>query len=511
MAPSASVQRKVNPNFGARLLGRGWRALRSRRLAIALLMGLGVLALLGTVLPQQERVGPVAYQQWVQANPGTADLMRLLSLDSLYSAWWFLALFALLYANTLACTLPQLRSAFLRTVRQHSPAPLDLSPAASSTHGVAVFPIPTTVATGTVLVRAAEVLRRRRYHVAPPGELSPMRGRRLVGRKGTLAVWGSPLFHLGLVVVLTGAAAGGLLRFSGYLEIADGQQFVESKLSYLQQSQGPLFDHSLTFGPVALTAEGHRGFTVRMDRLTATTSSWREGVPSDVASQVTLLEEGREVRHADLRINEPLEHRGIKLYQSGMFGLAPIFQLELPDGRGSTGAVYLSRQGHDRYENSLYLPGTSYHMTVRAREGDQGVEVEIFERKFSLWSGRLEPGQAAQFDQVSLKLEDLRRWTGLRVVADPGMIPVYLGFGLVLLGLAISVLVLRREVWVVVAESSEGRVVQVGGRAPRLKALFAAELQEMAEALREHLDGKAGPKAAPVGGALSVEAEAWIL
>ncbi len=453
------------------MLARAWHALRSRRLAIALLIGLGLLPIAGTIFPQQDRVGPMAYGQWAQANPRLAQLAARLSLDSLYSAWWFSALFALLGANTLACTLPQLRGAFLRTVRRPSPAGLDRRPATRQ--------LPLRCHPGEALSVAEAELRSRGYRVMP------LAGG-LLGQKGILGVWGSPLFHLGLVVVLTGAMVGGLLHFSGYVEVAEGQGFLEEKGAYLQQTQGPLFGR---LGPLV---EGHRGFALQLDRFAATGSNWGSGISSDLVSEVTLLEDGRQVRRSAIRINEPLEYRGLKIYQTGAFGPAPVFQLELPDGSRDSGVVNLARQGDDQYGNSLYLPGTGYRMTVRAREGDAAVEVEIFERKLSLLRSRLQPGQSVEIDDVRLTLSELRRWTGLRIVADPGIIILYPGFALVILGLALSFLVVPREIWVATGELQDGSVLQLGGRSPRLKALFAAEFEGLAEALQARVEGKAG-------------------
>ncbi|HEX9015989.1 MAG TPA: cytochrome c biogenesis protein ResB [Chloroflexota bacterium] len=449
-----------------------WRNLRSRNLAIALLVALTMLSALGALLPQQDRVGPVAYAQWVRANPSIAWLARLVSLDSLYSSWWFLALFAMLYLNTLACTLPQFRAAYRRTSRLPELSLPALFPANAE------FPLAST--TAEALDTAALVLRRRGLKVET-------RSDGVAASKGSLAPWGSPLFHLGLVVLMTGAALGGLFRFTGYVEVGEGQAFVDAAPSYLQRSQGPLFDRSLPFGQGLLPGLGHQGFTIQLDRFTATRSTWREGTPADLASEVTIVDRGGAVSRTSVSINQPADQDGLRIYQTANSGVAPVFLLELPSGERQMGMVYLSSTGDGHYENSLNLPGGSYKMTVKARDGDSAVDIDVFERKLHVVSGHLEPGRSLRIDDATLTVQEVRRWTGLRVVNEAGDIVMYAGFALVAIGLLLIFLLVHRQVWATVADGPEGPVLRLWGRAPRLRALFAIEMEEISRDLEVSL------------------------
>ncbi|MCL4534142.1 MAG: cytochrome c biogenesis protein ResB [Bacteroidetes bacterium] len=434
-----------------------------------LLGALTLLSILGTVLPQQDRIGPFAYSQWAAGNPGPAWLARALSLGSLYSEWWFLAIFALLYVNTLACTLPQLRAAYRRaSTNLRLDLPEDQPPYCD---------VAFCESSAEALDSAARMLGRKGYLVVP-------RAGGIAARKGSLAPWGSPVFHLGLIVLLSGMAISGLFHFTGYIEIGEGQTFVDEPSGYLQRSQGPLFGLVLPFDQIRLPGLGHQGFAVQLDRFTAINSNWREGIPRDLTSEVTISQSRVTVWRAAISINRPADRDGLELYQTSMFGLAPLFRLTFPDGSQQNGMVYLTSRGDGTYENSLHLPGSSYRMTLRARDGDRGVDAEVFERKLRVASGRLEPGGSLRVDDATLTFMDLRRWTGLQVVNQPGDAILYTGFALVAIGLFAIFLLVHKQVWVTVVEGPGGPVLRIWCRGSRLQALFAAEMDEIAEDLR---------------------------
>ncbi|WXJ95346.1 Cytochrome c biogenesis protein CcsB [Neomoorella carbonis] len=81
--------------------------LSSMKLGLLLLLLLGVLASLGSFLPQGQPAG--FYRAYYGDVPGR--LIVLLSLDHLYRSWWFIALGALLAVNILTCSLRRIKKA----------------------------------------------------------------------------------------------------------------------------------------------------------------------------------------------------------------------------------------------------------------------------------------------------------------------------------------------------------------------------------------------------------------
>ena len=96
-----------------RLAQAGVNGFSSMRFARGLLITIGLAALLGTIIPQQEeisqylaRFGPVGSR--VVTRPGLADL---------YHSWYFVGLFVLLGASLMVCSIRRWGSASRRSGR----------------------------------------------------------------------------------------------------------------------------------------------------------------------------------------------------------------------------------------------------------------------------------------------------------------------------------------------------------------------------------------------------------
>ncbi len=461
------------------LASRAWRRLRSRNLAIVALAFLGALVIAGLVLPQPDRVGPIAYGEWRQANPTVAQVAAFVGLDRLFSTWWFLSLAAALYLNTLACAVTQVKSAVKRLLAQPEfPSPRFLSSARCS------FQVEVDQEPAAAAEAILAALRERGYSVKslvvgnnPPVETqhevetqhaASLQQERLYAEKGNLGILGSPVLHLGLLVVLTAVAWSGLTRFTGYVEVGEGQGFKETKGAYLQQSAGLLF------------GDGHRGFDVRVDRVEVGPPIAFGRVSSvNARSAVTILKDGAEVASGTLEVNRSLEYRGVRLHQTSLFGPAVVVSLDFGDGRVDQGIVNLAPAGGTRFKNSLYLPGTIYRVTLEVDTADNSVQLQLRRRSDTLFSGQIRPDQQVKFDGLSLAVVDLRHWTGLRVVSDRSEPLLYAGFFVTLIGLAISALVARRQIWALIQSDGDGTRIACAGVAAKARAMFAEEFSEI--------------------------------
>jgi cytochrome c biogenesis protein len=166
------------------------------------------------------------------------------------------------------------------------------------------------------------VLRRRRFRrrrrdaeaspFGQPGQLAAERGH---WREG-----GSLVFHTSFYVLLAGAVIGHAFGFVGQVNVVEGERFADTRISLRRGRAGRWFD-----------LDDHRGFVVR-----STTSTWllrddpeaeaqgptRPDAAATSCPRVTILEDGEPVRTDEVRVNHPLEHDGMKLYQV-RFGIAP--------------------------------------------------------------------------------------------------------------------------------------------------------------------------------------------
>jgi cytochrome c biogenesis protein len=230
-----------------------------------------------TVIPQ--RAPDVVYERAFGMLVG--PLIAQTTLRNVYGAWWFIGAFALLAINIAACGVQQIgrlsapgRQASAEITqdriaasqcqdRRHSPRSLDETEAA-----------------------VREALRRRGYAVsARPTQSEDQRG--LVGQRGRLVRWAPTMVHIGMVLVLVGAAYG-RLPSNSYRAVAN-------------------LDPGESF-PVDV---GGSKFAVRLLEAGAERDS--EGRPTRFWARAEILAEEKVVKSALLEPNHPLRHRGVSV------------------------------------------------------------------------------------------------------------------------------------------------------------------------------------------------------
>ncbi len=89
----------MNVNWGSRTARASVELLSSMRFSISLLTVICIASVIGTVLKQQEPLGNYVNQ----FGPFWAQVFSLVSLNTVYSAWWFLLILAFLVISTSLC------------------------------------------------------------------------------------------------------------------------------------------------------------------------------------------------------------------------------------------------------------------------------------------------------------------------------------------------------------------------------------------------------------------------
>src|SRR3954471_8678943 len=194
------------------LLRWAWRQLTSMRTALLLLLLLAVAAVPGSVFPQR-RINPGQVQQYMDDHPGYAGLLDRIGLFDVYSSVWFSAIYLLLFVSLVGCVLPRSRAHLraLRAAPPRTPRRLERLPGHQR---VTVDEPPQET-----LDALARALRERHYRIARHDDVS------VSAERGYLAETGNLVFHLALLGLLAGVAAGSLFGYSGQVLVVEGQSF----------------------------------------------------------------------------------------------------------------------------------------------------------------------------------------------------------------------------------------------------------------------------------------------
>jgi cytochrome c biogenesis protein len=473
-----------------------WRTLRSMRTALILLLVVAVASIFGSLIPQIG-VARGAVLRMYADHPTRAQVFEALGLFDVYGSWWFTTTYVLLLISLASCLIPRTRA--LRRGLGVRPQPMrDLS-------GMRHFAEVTVAAPRErVLEQARGVLRRRRFRVASvePG---------LSAEKGMARETGSLLFHWSLFLLLVGAVYGKGFGFTGQATVVEGETWIETHAAYdLPPDEGRFFDESM-----------HAGFRVRVEDFAA--SYHPSGLPREFVSRVSLLDEnGSGLGEREVRVNGPLEHEGVKLYQLG-YGWAPEIEVRFEDRvLVSEPIVFITRTPSDQrlpWQGVVKLPSL---------EPDIGLELRLLPDSaawfagapmlegrnpflfFDVWQGDLRLDQAQSVfaldktglqpfgedgglsmgetatlsNGVELTFKGLREYTQFLVKRDPGTGIMLLAALLVFAGLLPALYSSRRRVWVRAASAADGTTnVQVAGFALQRRAAFEDEFRALVAAV----------------------------
>ncbi len=315
--PSTSGLHLKTPH---RVLRDGVELLSSMRFAITLLTVIAVASIIGTVLKQNE-----PYPNYVnQFGPFWADLFHALSLQKVYSSWWFLLILAFLVISTSLCITrngPRM-IADMRSWKDHV-----RERSLRAFHHRAEYEAPRS--RDEAVGRLTALLRNRGYRVKPVAH----EGATLLAAKaGAANKLGYILAHTAIVVICIGGLLDGdmLIRaqmwFGGKSPIDGNAIISEIPAKHRLSASNPGFRGN-AFVPEGATvstailniADGalvqDLPFTITLKKFSV--DYYTTGMPKLFASDVVVTDRatGKQTE-ATIKVNEPLIVDGVAIYQS---------------------------------------------------------------------------------------------------------------------------------------------------------------------------------------------------
>ncbi|MCP2501888.1 MAG: cytochrome c biogenesis protein ResB [Deltaproteobacteria bacterium] len=434
-----------------------WNFLISMKLAIWILIVLAVTSILGTVVEQNQPAEKYrqVYEDWAY------NLMDRISLFDMYHSWWFLLLLCLFTINLTCCTIDRLPRA-IRTVRKPK---LTLDDATEKSLSLTER----WKSKGDIPHRAEEYKVALARAFAAPKVTEADGAVHLYAEKGVSSRFGAYATHAGIVIVFIGAIIGNVFGFKSYVNIPDGKE-----ASHLDARGGK--QH------IDLP------FSVRNNRFWLET--YPGGQPKKYASDLSVMENGREVLRKTITVNDPLVYKGVWFYQSsyGQEGEATaLVSVRRPNG-STMGDLSLAPDEPVPIDGYGTIRGVKYSPNLQGRGPALQVVVEKPGKPAAIFVlFQQQPDQDRQRkDALVFSFGGLnsKMFTGLQVAKDPGVNVVWLGCLLLTAGMMVSFFLSHRRIWIRLANGPHGKMeVTAGGTTnrnrPAFEKTFASVLAEV--------------------------------
>ncbi|MGW1897138.1 cytochrome c biogenesis protein ResB [Streptomyces hirsutus] len=498
-----------------------WRQLTSMRVALLLLLLLSLAAIPGSLIPQTG-VDETRVADFREQHDLLAPVYDKLGLFNVYSSVWFSAIYILLFISLIGCIAPRTLQ-FVGQLRGRPPgAPKRLTR----------LPAYTTWRTEAdpeqVREAALALLKKRRFRAHLAGDA-------VAAEKGYLREAGNLAFHLALIVMLIAFAWGQLFKSEGNKLIVEGNGFANTLTQYDDFKSGNLFDVA-DLEPFSFDV---KSFTGTYER-----SGPNKGTPRTYETELVYTEGAYgEEKTTTVKVNEPLVIGDSRIYLVS-HGYAPVITVRDGDGKvvfkdavpllpldsnvTSSGVVkvldgYRNAEGKKEQLgfNAFFVPtfggsqsGTmlsqfpgldypvlalsAYHGDLKADSGipqsvyqmDKTKMKEFKDSDGELFKKMLTPGETMTLPggagSVTFEKE-VREWAGFQMVQEPGGGWALGGALVAIAGLAGSLFIQRRRVWVRAVEGPDGvTVVEMAGLGRSESATVPEELGDLAGILYDH-------------------------
>jgi cytochrome c biogenesis protein len=460
----------VEPGASQQSPGLGWNEIKTElvtffasiKLAMFLFIVLAMTATIGTVIQQGERpetyikeYGEEAYRWFIR-----------LGFTDVYHTWWFTSLLGMLCVNSLTCFYKRFPGVW-RSMKQDK---VNVSlPFIKNLKQTTEFPIATSkeaVAEGLF-----GLLAEKGYRVLAKNDPQEVT---LYATKGIMGRVGAHMAHLSATVIVLGGLIGSYYGFQEFGVCLEGQTYHIPK----------------------------GNFDLHVDKF------WidyhENGSVKSYNSTLTVLEQGQKMATKTITVNDPLVYKGIWFYQSSYgdswdrIDVARV-NVKEKDTDKLVGTVDLEWQKEAQLDKlGLKLLMTDFVADFGFNSTDKKVYSKTAEHanpaiRLAITEGTMQTSPwifyhyPELFDIKGSKYAfeltgyQPKKFTGLQITKDPGVIIVWIGSTMIVVGITLSSFIYHRRLWAKVIPNEKGVMVHLGGTTHKSQIDFNKEFRKLTE------------------------------
>lgn len=435
---------------------------RSLKLTIVLLILLAILSIIGTLIIQN-----ASRSEYIQRyGIGPYEVLDFFNLFDMYHSWWFSAILLLLVINLITCSIHRLPGILSQISRGSGPL---------EDKTLKTLPYVEKIQISDPIKKEEDIQASLKKRFKDWGRIETEKSVTLFSEKGGYSRLGVPITHLSILIILIGGIIGSLYGFRGQVNILEGETVNEIFLRSKDQEIPKPIDFSIRCDDFNITYYNLPGR--------------KEKHVKEYSSLLTIVENGKEVLKKTVQVNHPLHYKGLAFYQSN-YGAIHDVTLGIQWKGKKEKTFFKVLEG-----NTVSVPNTNYLIRALKYEHEvhnfgEGVQVVLFkpdQEPRPFWILKAFPKFDEQRkDAFVLTVEEVteKEYTGLSVTRDPGVWVVWIGCGLMIVGLILSFFFSHQRVWARIPKSLGGEVV-LAGSANKNRVGFEKTFGEMVEEIRK--------------------------
>lgn len=431
-----------------------WNFFASVKLALFTLCALALTSIIGTIIPQKESLSWYAGKY----GPKVAQIFDYLHIYDMYNSWWFVSLLVLLSLNLIICSIDRFPGVWKQITANNLEIPLDRIEKMQNTSS---WKAAKESQSNSDIVN--NYLKANGWR---PTSKKIDGGMLHFGQKNAWSRTGVYMVHASILVIFLGALVGYFKGYKGSVMVPELQS--SSKIYP--------FDNS---APIEL------GFEVRCNSFDI--EFYKNGMPKEYTSHLTVIENGVEVKSKSIEVNSPLKYKGITFYQSSYEGYKNFIVTITPED--STPKIFMTEfQKQEKWPEQNLEFGIINAEAIR--DNLSRAKVWFSDGKGAPSVFWMDAGTTATIERAERKYNFSTKQmyaTGLQVAKDPGVWLVYIGCGLMLLGLYFAFFLSHRRLWIIVRNSGKKTEVVLAGSANKNKSAFTTLFSEISSSLQEKI------------------------
>lgn len=426
-------------------LSKYWRIFYSMKSGIILLIIIGVLSILGTVIPQEYPI------EFYKENYSSAvyDIIETFSLYKVYSSWWFAGLTLLLSLNLILCSIRRFKSVVRLAVKKP-----DID---SEIQNISNWE--DIEAEQSDPERIFNEMKFKNVHKKSHGS-----GTLYYSDSGNIGYLGSWLTHLGILLIIIFFTYG---KINGY------EAFVHGIPGSLLEIE----DTGLHVGIEDFDILFRDDYTVEQ-----------------YISQIRIFEGGISVDSGQVSVNHPFRTNNLNIYQNGT-GWA-LNALLYKNGEACSSRVMYEGDFFIEDNQKIALQFTKFYPDFDEYSDELRTKSPLLNHPVMLYAlfydgyrvamDLAHMGDIIEFEEYSFYIDEPQMYTVLQIVRNPGTAGALTGSVLLVAGIYLAMFLNPKKLRIYADDNGLGKIY---GRSYKNNALYQDELNAVLDKLGGKING----------------------